>query len=756
MRKYFIAICILFTSFGSIAQDRISKKELADFNKNLAENPLLKDDDADFKNITSSNKWTDESAVILCQKTTFDYDKKGIGVGKRVGRNVLGLLFALPTLGSSLYLANARNETSIIVEETERRKILLQDKSAIEQYSVLYFRIDADKDAFNARVIKTDGSVQGISLSEAVKVENISNVPDVFRSYTDERFSSYHRPDYYKVVVPDLQEGDILEYEFVNYNVKNYLSNPNLKEFAPVYYLCNRSLPVEKQILEIILQDDKYHLGSKSIQGAPGFVHSMSGIGQVYRWEDAGREKMPDIRYVNKNLEMPSVKFQVVYAKNNNKEFMFVNDALDGKKELTDNEFSEKATLLWFSASNNNVPSDWKFDDETAVKALMKQLKKSGVADAQDDDFVRKAYYTIRSKTMYQGMSDYAFAKVFAGLLEKRKLPYEIVATNSNLQSSISNIAFVKEIQWAIKYKNKFYCNPMEHLNPGDIPQWLNGNKAVVFTKDEKVKPTPVIIPNSDTISNTMMYITKASLSADNMDLIVDESVQSSGLMKQTQLDDILALTPYMENDFKNYDGVSILDEMSEKERTAAEEIIAKQRKDWKEDKPKMMKELLQNRLSHDINGDVVFRLITDGRSFKKQDLTYNDRFTLSNMTALAGNDIVLSAPALIGDQSKIKPTERNRKTAADISFPRTIKWKITIAIPAGYSAQGLEQLNQSIINEAAGFTSTATVQGSELLLQVKKTYNTKYLDATKWPLMVQVLDAAFNWSQMKVILKKM
>jgi len=64
------------------------------------------------------------------------------------------LVFALPTLGTSIYGANARNETSIIVEETERRRILLNDKFAIDAYSILYFRLAAQGDAFAAHVIK--------------------------------------------------------------------------------------------------------------------------------------------------------------------------------------------------------------------------------------------------------------------------------------------------------------------------------------------------------------------------------------------------------------------------------------------------------------------------------------------------------------------------------------------------------------------------------------------------------------------------
>jgi hypothetical protein len=336
MRNILCLLILLPLSFYAGSQQRITKKDLSELAENLKQTPLLQDSDEDFNAAPEKSKWKDETAVILCQKTSFDYDKKGLSVGKRVGRNILGLLFAIPTFGASMVVANMNNETKILIEEKERRKILLNDKYAIDLYSILYFRLESEKDAFDARVYKTDGSIQKILIDEAVRVDNLGNVPDIFKSYTDARFSSLYRPLYYKVVVPDLQEGDIIEYEFINYNVTSYFTNPNLKEFAPIYYSCNRSLPVKKQILEVSIQNDNYHLGYKSLKGAPGFTQSYAGDKQVYKWVDADRDKTPDIRYINKNLELPLVKFQVVYAKSSSNDFMFLNNGGTQKEDLSD------------------------------------------------------------------------------------------------------------------------------------------------------------------------------------------------------------------------------------------------------------------------------------------------------------------------------------------------------------------------------------------------------------------------------------
>src|SRR5687767_661063 len=198
MKKLSYLILLIFFAGQLSAQQRITKKETDLLEKNLKANPLLSDD-ADFteKNTT---QWPNESAVILSQKTTFEFDKKGVSAGKVVGRNIAGIIFALPTLGTSLIWANAGNgDTKILVEETERRRILLRDKFALEQYSVLYFRLSREGDAFAARVIKKDGSIQPVDISEAIRVGDIKSVPGIFRSYTDERVTSSYRPDFFKI-----------------------------------------------------------------------------------------------------------------------------------------------------------------------------------------------------------------------------------------------------------------------------------------------------------------------------------------------------------------------------------------------------------------------------------------------------------------------------------------------------------------------------------------------------------------------------
>ncbi len=756
--KKIVLLSLICSMTSALYAQRITSKEIELFNRNLKETPLLKDDE-DFGKAKATQQWPEESAVILCQKTTFEFDKKGISAGKRIGRNFWGVLFALPTFGTSLYFANARNETKILVQETERRKILLRDKFAVDQYSILYFRLSSQGDAFAARVIKKDGSILPVEITDAVRVDDIRSVPGLFRTYTDSRISLSYRPDYFKVAIPDLEEGDIIEYEFMNFNSQQYSHNPNYKEFDPVYYVCNREMPVARQVIEVVAEDEKYYVGHKSLKGAPDFTQTSGSGRKVYRWVDDNRAKLEDTRYVNEFVEQPSVKFQVIYARNSSKGFVWFSDAEEGKNDMTREELTENVKKYWFNRTKYENQDGSYINGSTSIgstiESIYKSLKKKGITDGNEDDFIRKAYYTIRASTLYNSWRDMAFAKVFSGLLEKKKIPHEIIATTSNQRTQLDKVAFTREVAWLIKCKGKYYANPFEHYNPEDIPVYLAGNDCIRFKYDEEKSVANDVIPRGDTSQNVYTEQITATLDPTLVNMVVDKVVEAKGVSRDEIIDDVLALTPFMETDYRNMDGSSMWEGMSDKATSDAMEEFNKQKKEWKEEKPKMMKALAEEEFDAKVEKYDNFRLQQDGRSHKKRSLRYSENFTLSGLTAQAGDDVVVSLPALMGGQVKLGKDERDRKLPIDIRYARKILWHIVMPVPAGYTVKGLEGLNKQIDNGCGTFLATAVMEGNNLVIDIRKIYKAGHFETGQWTQFLQVQDAAYNYSQSKVILQK-
>jgi hypothetical protein len=61
-----------------------------------------------------------------------------------------------------------------------------------------------------------------------------------------------------------------------------------------------------------------------------------------------------------------------------------------------------------------------------------------------------------------------------------------------------------------------------------------------------------------------------------------------------------------------------------------------------------------------------------------------------------------------------------------------------------------------NIDNEVGTFAVQTSVEGSTLNILVKKHYKLSTVTKEQWPKLLEMLDAAFNFSQKKVLLKKL
>lgn len=758
--KYKIIIGCLFLLLGTqlFSQGKIDNKTVEVLNKRAIAYNLLQDD-ADFKNTnTNDAQWSDESTIILSQKTTFSFDKEGTSAGKIIGRNIMGLLLAPLTMGSSIAYANTRNTSQIMIMEKERRKILLRDNYAVDQFSIIYFRLQ-NEDAFAGRVIKKNGAVQVINLADAIDETNDESVPSVYTCYTDPPNGSSSVQNYFKIPIENLEPGDIIEYEMQHYNEQSFYKNVTYKEFEPIYYSCTREFPVAKQAIEIIAENDNYYLSHKSMKGAADFTNEMRGSNKVFRWTDnLYRPKSSSISYVNPYREMPAVKFQVLYASNKSKEYLWFDSEDEMKKDLTVEKLASQAKVFWFDPEKLGAFNSYISDGEakSIAEELYKKLKKYEVTKAEADEYVQKSYYYIRAFTASDSWSDYKFAKVFSALLKEKKIEHDIIVTPYNTRTNISNLAFSKELAWAIKYNDKFYINPETHINPSEVPIYLAGNICVSFpSNNEKAAFTIDTLSAYTANQNKLMENMKATLEpVGKSDLTLESAISASGQVKDNIIDEVLAYNPYFEKDYMNYDGEDLMALINEK---MIEEFNTT-KKTWRDkDKPEYMKSRVEQNLPFEVEKYDLFQLVNDGRSFKKRNLEYKEKYTLSHVTSIAGNDLLISLSSLIGSQAQIDKKEQvERVYAIDVKNARNLNWHIEMPIPTGYTAAGFENITYNIDNKCASFISTAKTEGGKIIIDAAKTYKTAKMAAADWPLLLEMLNAAYNFSQSKIVLQKL
>jgi hypothetical protein len=714
MKKVLCLFILSFLVSNLIAQDddTFSPSKLESIAANMR--AVLNDNDADFNITATPEKWKDESGVIIAQKTSFNFDK---------------------------------DANKLAVYEMTHRRIKLLDRDAVNNYSSVYFRIGSSKDGASIRIIKSNGTSQEVSLRNAIYVENSSDVPSTFLPYIGKASTLYDKSKssviFYKLAVPDLDPGDIIDYATVFYD-DNTVKKMNYIEFDPIYYVCNREYPVLVQKFSIET-DDKSFVSSKSLNGAPDFKESGNGS-ILYTWEDRSRDKMSDTRWVNHFAQVPFIKFQIVFSRQENRSDLFIGDKGELKRNLSPDEMAKKVNSMY-----------GKMNPGFILQSVNYYLKQINAPDLRDDEYIQKLYYIIRHVGAIRGdgIGSETFAYCMMEKLDNKKIPYDLIVTAPYTLSAPGDIIFRTEPEWLLRIKGKYIFNPTAFSNPYDFKESFLNTPAYIIKLGKNPTATPVTIENNIPEQNITTNSIEATIDTGTQNLLITAKRTATGISKTNYNIQGLAYTTAFDDDYRSYGGEDdIRGSLKGAVLEQFEERLRERKKEDKEKKLEFMK--AQYREDYDnIDKYTEFLLNSDGRSWKKQELSFTSKFELRDMVMRAGKNLLVSVPGLIGEQLYVNPDERKREYDAHMGFPRTIKNEITFNIPDGYRAVGVNNLNMSVENDAGYFKVKAIVEGTQLKILTMKVYKQIYVKKENWNNLLEFIDAAFNFSQKKVLLKK-
>ncbi|MFT3682266.1 MAG: DUF3857 domain-containing protein [Ferruginibacter sp.] len=731
MKRIFLSISVIFLFTINNSYGQTIKEELAVKLQSNVE-PVFKEADASFTTNQIPDKWAGYSGVIISQKTKFIFDK-------------------------------AQSGDKLNVYETAHKKIKLLDKDAVSRYSEFYFRTGHVNDGFALRIIKPGGETDTVSLLTAVMVEDNDDVPSLFTPYFDKQSTIKDKSKsvnlYFKLAVSNLEPGDIIDYAYTVFN-DNDVARMNNLEFDPIYYLCTREYPVMYQQFEINT-DEKSYVNSKALNGAPEFMEGSAGGYRVFTWKDNDREKVKDTRWVNEYMALPMVKFQVIYSKNSNAEELFISDRGELKKSITPEELAKKVNRIYEkmdASGGRKLTQDNLIANYTTglLNSTEYYLRKTEAYDISDEEFIKRVYYILRHTNGIYGKSlgSQYFAYVMMEKLKKKGIAAELIITTSNSTTLMKDVIFGSELQWLIKAKDKFIFNFSSNTNTFDLDDDYLGNEAYAITLGKIPTATPVSLPTTTVDQNISGTTIDAALDDKIENIKVTATNSLKGLYKRQNDWPVLLYTTVYDNDHLSYYGDSDYDQLPEKNQDEIQRLLFARKEEFKKRKPKYMKSRLQGDYDNVVSYD-NFTLVTDGRTFNKQELKYTEIFTLGDLTKKAGNSYLVSLPALMGGQVQVKPEDRQRKYDVDVRYPRTLTWDINFTVPAGYAVKGLTDLNQNVENEVGTFSTKAAMEGSVLKLNIKKVYKQPVISKDKFDKMLEFIDAAYNFSQRRILLKK-
>jgi hypothetical protein len=183
-------------------------------------------EEPEFKVVAVPDKWKIESAVILAQKIDYAYLRKSMA-------NVM------------------------TIREYVRKRIKLQDKNALENFSEFYYGCMEETDVAYS-VIKITVEVK-IDLSNAIEVNK--DVPGIYKPIYLTSNTSF-----YKLAIPDLEIGDIIDFHYES--AEDVALQKGYGEFTPYVFTLTYNYPVLYQKFQFDL-DKGTNAMFKSYNGAP-------------------------------------------------------------------------------------------------------------------------------------------------------------------------------------------------------------------------------------------------------------------------------------------------------------------------------------------------------------------------------------------------------------------------------------------------------------------------------------------------------
>ncbi len=714
MKKIFI-FCFFITA-SLQAQDNLKIQNL-----------FWPKDDIHSKTIEVPSKWKNESAVIIYKFDFFDYHK--------FGKNV--------------------NYTS-----AKRMRVKLQDEAAVKEFSEF---------TFTERFISSKGWATrrgtnsiGIKVIKPNGKETILDVSKEAVSLDAEK----------KIAIPNLEIGDIVDYYL--HSEEPFKSIIEVG-FDPVETTLGDVYPIMDYKLSFQTEND-FFVNFNTYNGAPKLkeIPTKSSGERIYELTASTIEKNDFPRWFYPLVELPCYKFQVFFARS-------------GKFEERAAAFlSDKEKIVKSTVTKEDVFNyyDSKFLADGNVSQINAFLK--GKTFKNDEEKIREVYYFTRHQYFTQYVeafvakeanifypfelypnaiffnSEEQFIRYFMNFLKKSDISYDIIVGTARFDGDIEDLLIQKNVSILLRVNTK---NPLflEFFTPFTSADQFNYNlentKAYLLevSKGKKIIDAATItLPGSTKDDNINRTVTQLSLQEDLASFKVTRDNSFFGHYKESQQSNLLNFYDYVYEDYKKYGNSSLMELVKNKNKRAQytkefNAIIAKSKENQKEGFTKATKEEYEIDIE-----EYSMEIKNTGRFGKNEPMQYSENFLIKDhFIKKAGNNIMVELGKFLTSQIETSKKEKERTNNIYMTFPRQIEQEIQFDIPAGYSVSGLEKFNKKVENETGGFISTAVQEGNKIVIKTTKYYTNYYEPNSNWKKMLDFLEVSYQFTQEKVLLKK-
>jgi hypothetical protein len=644
---------------------------------------------------------------------------------------------------------------------TTRELVKINDAAALEEYSEISFQKFAQRynnkltTFLGVRVIKADGTMKEINPDEIILTNNTNK---------DKKG---------KLAVSELQIGDMLDYfiqtvEF--YNGGSTLDFENFV-FADENPIMHYSVHVEAS--------KKLSVEFRAMNGAPDFKETRNEENDIIL--DAEKTNIPPFPsnlWTSAYRQTPLLRFHMVMGyKGLGANYMNARKPGIIYKNLDAEEVVEdyKATLKNYVVS---LRHEVEIYDNKLKKIAQSYLEANGGGKVKDNSTA--LYYATRhhfflepnketiaavdKKRNYSSPSDMVFLALLEALFKEFGIGSKFVLIPSKYGPKAAEVMSMSDLSLALLTEDNHIFTAISVFDSPDvIPYYLEGQQATTLdfhlglgnSKAEQGSYSTNYTPAAKNVhTEDLVYYFDP---ANPQKIQVDRKANITGLLRLDYQQQLSLFEDFYEEERKGM-GIeeSFYDELkdSRKGKKIVEEYehaFEEARKQWKEN----FKAEIEDQFNVKPEELLGCKIEQSGIFETKPAFKFNTQFTVNAWVKKAGNNFILDAGKMIGEQLKIKTDQRDRKVDIYMPNARTSQFNMSIPVPKGYTAEGLEKLNTSLDNSTGSFITTAKMEGSNVKITVTKVYKNAFEKAEKWPELLKMLDAAAAFEEAKIMFRK-
>jgi hypothetical protein len=682
-----------------------------------------------FNNYKVPAQYANESSVIMARRAEIQANSKSkLGAGFRINRN-------------------------FYYNSTVRELVKINDKVSLDEYSQLSYRqfkklnrwMSATATTFvGARIIKPDGSVKHVGIDETVLLQTPGDGPER------------------KLAISGLEVGDFLDMYIC---VEEY--SVNFREPERLIFEFGEEHPILDYSIHCNI-GDKYAVEYRSMNHAPDAQQTTNDDKDLIL--DINMKNLaavPTGLWMSSLRELPAFRINV----------------LAGNKEVTGRSTGEVIKdVPLLDVLNRTWPETNPALNMVVGNTVHKVLidYDSHFKRIPKDSLARLIYYAYRfslyynqleeSKSMEVGesrnhmeLNTSLYLSCLRALLDSYDVDAEFTVMPSRYGPSINDIMAPGDMMLMLKVNvdKPFFVSCGNMFTCLDyVPDYLEGQPYVELNRAFRKSQLPdmdISTPITAAEENVHKENLQVDIAPDMQLLHIKRQTTLTGKMKEDEQLHLLNFEDcYNSEQQALHVEKSVMDELKKARRknNVSEDYAAALQKARASLKDRF-KEEVTSEFIEDPKEMLAWKIDNPGIRDYAPDFVYSTEFTMDGLLQRAGNNLLLSVGKAINSPLKMTASQRDRKVDIYMPYARTLDCSVSFTIPQGYTVMGVDKLNGKVSNGCGSVTTTARIQGNQLIIQYKRVYKHNFEGVAKWPELLAIIDAGNDFSGQKVLLKK-